>query len=74
MPLEYIGDKCNVKFNELTDITTYLENALKVDQSKKQKMWKKMKTDIVNYDINRDQSYTEFMTSDMVRFLDSIKL
>ena len=74
MPLEHIGDKCHVKFDELTDIINYLENALKVDQNKKQQMWKKMKTDVINYDINRNQSYTEFMTPDMIDFLDSIKL
>ena len=72
--MEHIGDKCHVKFDELTDIINYLENALKVDQNKKQQMWKKMKTDVINYDINRNQSYTEFMTPDMIDFLDSIKL
>ena len=52
----------------------YLENAIKIDDSKKQKMWKKMKTDVVNYDINRNQSYKDFMSDDMIEFLNSIKL
>ena len=74
IPAEYIDDKCNIQLEEIKDMQKYLENALKIADSKKQKMWKKMKTDVVNYDINRNQSYKDFMSDDMIEFLNSIKL
>ena len=74
IPAEYIDDKCDIQLEEIKDMQRYLENALKIDDSKKQKMWKKMKTDVVNYDINRNQTYQDYMTKDMIEFLDSIKL
>jgi organic radical activating enzyme len=71
---KYASDKCTINIEELDGVVKYLEKALITDDSKKQEIWAKMKTDVINYDINRNQSYQDFMPSDMIEFLDSIKL
>ena len=58
----------------LNEIKQYLKNALKIDDKDKTYIWNKMKMDIVNFDINRNQSYVDYLHQDMIDFLNSIKL
>ena len=74
MPTRYMDGKTEINVEELTDVINYLDNAIQIDESKKQQQWNKMKTDVINYDINRNQSYHDFMPKQMIDFLDSIKL
>lgn len=57
----------------LNEIKKYLNNALKINDKDKTHIWNKMKTNIVNFDINRGQSYVDYLDPQMIEFLNSIK-
>ena len=57
----------------LNEIKKYLNNALKINDKDKMHVWNKMKIDIVNFDINRQQSYTDYLDPQVIEFLNSIK-
>ena len=67
-------DKLNTLHDSsLNEVKQYLKNAIQINDTDKMKMWKKMKSDIVNFDLNRQQSYVNHLHKDVVEFLDSIK-
>ena len=68
-------DKLNTLHDpSLNEVKQYLKNAIQINDTDKMKMWKKMKSDIVNFDLNRQQSYVNHLHKDVVEFLDSIKI
>ena len=67
-------DKINTLDDDsLNEIKKYLNNALKINDKDKMHIWNKMKMDIVNFDINRQQSYVDYLHPQMIEFLNSIK-
>ena len=72
--LKPIADKLStVDDSTLNEIKQYLNNALQLDDKDKQHMWHTMKTNVVNFDTVRQQSYTDYLHPQMIEFLNSIK-
>ena len=68
-------DKINtLDDSSLDEVKQYLKNSLDTADSDKSQHWHKMKTDIVNFDTNRNQSYVDYLHKDMVDFLNTVSI